>query len=86
MNWKGDSNAGCDKTRQISFFFLNEKEGKLCKKKMRRGEKGEEGRKRGGGGRRGGRGKVFDFFQRYYKLSECSCSYCINVNAYFILW
>ena len=29
-------------------------------------EKEEEGRKRGGGG-------VFDFFQRYYKLSECSC-------------
>ena len=31
-------------------------------------EKEEEGRKRGGGG-------VFDPFQRYYKLSECSCWY-----------
>ena len=30
-------------------------------------------RKRGGGEKEGsGRGKVFDLFQRYYKLSECS--------------
>ena len=37
-------------------------------------EKEEEGRKRGGGE---GEGGVFDLFQRYYKLSECSC--LINV-------
>ena len=56
MNWKGvDSNARCDKTRQNPFFFPNEKERKLCKKKRRRG------------------GKCLTFFQRYYKLSECSC-------------
>ena len=43
MNWKGvDSNARCDKTRQNSFFFPNEKERTLCKKK-RGGMK--EGRK-----------------------------------------
>ena len=60
VNWKGlDSNARCDKTRQNSFLFPNEKERKLCKKKRRRGERGEGG--------------VFDFFQRYHKLSECSC-------------
>ena len=59
MNWKGvDSNARCDKTRQKSFFFPNEKEQKLCKKKRRRGERGE-----------GEGGGVFDLFQRYYKLS-----------------
>ena len=45
MNWKAvDSNARCDKTRQNSFFFPNEKERKLCKKKRRRGERGEGGR------------------------------------------
>ena len=65
MNKKGvDSNTRCDKTRQNSCFFANEKERKLCKKKRRRGERGE-----GEGG-----GEVFDLFQRYYKLSECSCS------------
>ena len=65
MNGKGvDSNARCNKTRQNSFFFLNEKERKLCKKKRKRGECG------------GGMGEVFDLFQRYYTLSdsECSCS------------
>ena len=69
MNWKGvDSNARCDKTRQNSFFFPNEKKRKLCKKKRRRAERGE-------------RGGVFDFFQRYYKLSECSCYYCNLPNV-----
>ena len=44
MNWKGvDSYGRCDKTRQNSFFFPNEKERKLCKKKRRRGERGEGG-------------------------------------------
>ena len=44
MNWKGvDSNARCDKTRQNSFFFPNEKERKLFKKKRRRGERREGG-------------------------------------------
>ena len=38
--------ARCDKTRQNSFFFPNEKERKLCQKK-RRGERGEGGRGRG---------------------------------------
>ena len=65
MNWKGGSNARCDKTRQNSVFFLNEKERKLCKKKRRRGERGE-----GEGEREGEEGgeKVFELFQRYYKL------------------
>ena len=41
--WTGvDSHARCDKTRQNSFFFPNEKERKLCKKKRGRGE-GEMG-------------------------------------------
>ena len=72
MNWKGiDSNARCDKTRQNSFFFPNEKKQKLCKKKRRRGERGEE---------EGGEGKVFDLFQRYYKLSECSCCAVVSTN------
>ena len=52
-----DSNARCDKTRQNSFFFPNEKERKLCKKKRRRGER-EEGRKRGGK-----RGECLTFFK-----------------------
>ena len=47
MNWTGvDSNARCDKTRQNSFFFPNEKEKEVCKKK-RRGERD------GGGGLEG---------------------------------
>ena len=34
MNWTGvDSNAGCDKTRQNSFFFPNEKERKFARKR-----------------------------------------------------
>ena len=49
MNWKGvDSDARCDKTRQTSYFFPNEKERKLCRKKGRRGERGEG--EVGGGG------------------------------------
>ena len=45
VNWRGvDSNARCDKTRQNSFFFPNEKERKLCRKKRRRGERGEGGK------------------------------------------
>ena len=65
MNRKGvDSNARCDKTRQNSFFFPNEKERKLCKKKRRRGKRGEGEL---------GRGEAFALFQRYYKLSECCC-------------
>ena len=39
VNWMGvDSNARCTKARQNSFFFLNERERKLCKKKRRRGK------------------------------------------------
>ena len=45
--------ARCDKTRQNSFFFPNEKERTLCKKK-RRGEK--EGRLR--------EEEVFDLFSK----------------------
>ena len=34
MNWTGvDSNAICDKTRQNSLFFLNEKERKFARKR-----------------------------------------------------
>ena len=70
--WEGREDRGStgreytpmqDATRQgkiLSFFLLKRKES-CCKKKRRRGERGEGG--------------VFDFFQRYYKLSECSCSY-----------
>ena len=65
VNWKGvDSYGRCDKTRQNSFSFPNKKERKLCKKKRRRWERGE-----------GEGGKCLTFFQRYYKLSECSCFY-----------
>ena len=66
MNWtEVDSNARYDKTRQNSFFFPNEMERKFA-------------RKRGGGekemaGLGGWREMVFGLFQRYYKLSECSC-------------
>ena len=52
-----------DATRQgkiLSFFLMKRNES--C------------ARKRGGGEKEGrGRGGVFDLFQRYYKLSECSC-------------
>ena len=45
MNWTGvDYNARCDKTRQNSFFFPNEKERKFARK---RGG-GEKGRREGG--------------------------------------
>ena len=49
----------------FSFFVMKRK--KICKKK-RRGER--DGGV--GGGKWGEKGKVFDIFQRYYKLSECS--------------
>ena len=69
MNWTGvDSNARCDKTRQISFFFPNEKERKFARK---RGG-GEKERERGGGV---GDRWCLTFFQRYYKVSEGSCLY-----------
>ena len=43
MNWTGvDSNARCDKTRQNSFFFPNEKERKFARKRGG-GEKEKEG-------------------------------------------
>ena len=58
--------ARCNKTRQNYFFFPNEKERKLCKKR-RRGERG------------GRRGEVFDLIQRYYKLSECACLFSVTV-------
>ena len=57
-----------DATRQgkiLSFFFMKRKES--CARKRGGGEKEGKGRKEGGGV------KVFDLFQRYYKLSECSC-------------
>ena len=66
MNWTGvDPNARCDKTRPNSFFFPNEKERKFARKR------GGGEKEMGGGGR--GKEMVFDLFQRYYKLSECSC-------------
>ena len=56
LQWKGvDSNARCDKTRQNSFFFPNEKE-----KKVVQDEK-EEGRKRGRGQGAGGVGRGASF-------------------------
>ena len=56
VNWTGvDSNARCDKTRQHSLFFPNEKERTLCKKKR-------EVRKRGEGEGGGVEEEVFDFF------------------------
>ena len=78
VNWKGGSKfqftARCDKTRQILSFFL-------MKRKESLQEKEEEGRKRGGEGEgEGGGGKVVDIFQRYYKLSECSCSFSTYVS------
>ena len=56
-----------DAIRQNSFFFPNEKERKFARKR------GGGEKERGGGG--GGRGGL-TFFQRYYKLSECSCYEC----------
>ena len=59
--------------RQNSFFFPNEKERKFA-------------RKRGGGEKEmvgGWREMVFDLFQRYYKLSECSCFLYHTSNHYF---
>ena len=56
VNWTGvDSNARCDKTRQNSSFFPNEKESKFARKR-------EGGEKEMGGG--GKREKVFDLFSK----------------------
>ena len=55
LNWTGvDSNSRCDKTRQDSFFFPNEKERKFARK----GGGGEK--EMGGGGC--WREMVFDLF------------------------
>ena len=51
-------------------FFSNEKEVKLCKNRMRKRKRQRE-RKEGG------------FFQRYYKISECSC-YPFHCYSYFL--
>ena len=57
MNWTGvDSNARCDKTRQNSFFFPNEKERKFARKRG-------GGEKEMGGGM-GWREMVFDLFSK----------------------
>ena len=74
MNWTGvDSNARCDKTRQNSFFFPNEKERKIARKR------GGREKEMGGWGLGGWREMVFDLFQRYYKLSECSCLNSVQI-------
>ena len=71
MNWTGvESNARCDKTRQNSFFFPNEKERKFARK-IGGGEKEMGGVEAGVW-----REKVLDLFSKAYKLSECSCSLC----------
>ena len=76
MNWtEVDSNARCDKTRQSSFFFPNEKERKFARKRGG-GEKEMGGWWGGGVGVRW----CLTFFQRYYKLSECSCSSMIFIK------
>ena len=59
MNWTGvHSNARCDKTRQNSFFFPNEKERKFARK--RGGGEKEMGSRVGGGWRE----MVFDLFSK----------------------
>ena len=67
--WKGEGAVYWEDQTKF-FFFSNEKERKLYKKRKRRRETRGEGE------------GVFDLFQRYYKLSECSCCPCYSTNHY----